>query len=320
MYNEEKKNKFFEYCLTNNKYGEQGVKKYQSYFNVIGVYEEAVGKDVSDMVLEDIINMFANCKIFRLSYIRTIHSVLKQYVEWVNKERGGGINFFTLITPKEIAGMFKDSTELINMYFSEEEFDGYLNTIRARYDFENAAYFIALLLVMYENICPMLKDIVYLKADDVDVQNLTVRKMPVSPRTIDALDKVYNLTSVKRAKAGCSDLNYGYSENSIFKWNVKSTPKNPEKSFEATTRRYFRTELQKVADRKKITPKSLYDCGLIHFVYRKYLSEGYLKDEFVEKLESGELDYQFNRWISQRSSMGLTNFKNRYLDIIDFCL
>ena len=320
MYNGDNKEKFFEYCRNEDRLAEETIKKYRANFNSIGRYEEAIDKDISSMSWEEIVNMFASCEIYKISYIRQIHSMLKKYVDWNNQLYGRKGNYFKTFTPKDIAGFFKESIEFSELYFTPEQWQEYIRIIRNRYDETNAIYFEGLLTVLYYNVCSNVKDIMYLALGDINTVSMTIRDKPVPKYVIQLLEKVHNLDLLQRkTRKDLGELNYSYEKESIFKWNSNGGSSDIYESFKPITRHFLRDEIKKVTG-KKISSKTVYDCGLIHFLLQQYIDDGNERENFVEDLFSQKMDFKFNLWLSQKSSIGLSSFKYKYSDIIEYCI
>lgn len=172
MYNEERKRQY----IASKKGSRTFETNMENWFDKTEPYESAHNKDVSDLEIAEIINLYTEViNTPSILYLELIHSTLRDYVRWANP----GNKSYELMSREMVAMCVDKDRERQRIILRDQllhDLDYYL-----RNSFEKA-----ILLALFEGI--KLKDFEYLTKDQIDEENgvvyLSGRTLRVSPNLI----------------------------------------------------------------------------------------------------------------------------------------
>lgn len=202
---------------------------------------------------------------------------------------------------------------------TKSKFEDYKRNIMTH---KKANTYLALLLCPFYSIKGGAKDyaeIYNIRMSDLDKANGTIKLFNgrivenVPMELFMALEMAYN-TNYTLNGVPLDLFNY---PDQIFKANVKSNSDSTyEKSINSMITDFFSRQLKKIIKEDRINVRTIYNSGLINFVYESALKDGFnLKEDLKNENQNNNLSYK-KYILNFGSNMPLNEFKWKFKDFI----
>lgn len=326
MFNSDLKEKYLD--EQKSRYTDRTLYKIETSFNRVEDYESKIETDISDMTPNQLINMFTECGITKKTSVQTYHSVFKKYIDWCMIEKGFKVNLLDNVVTVDVLVACCNVEKEDRNYFTQKMFEEYKNMVRRRYDKDISEYVIGVVMAIHEGIKGDRNvNLINLKASDFDVDNLTCKlhtgkTIKVSKELIEQLRKVYKIKELSynvRNGKRISPLTGKLYDDTIFKFFVGG--KKLHSPMTPIAERNIRTMVERFqfAINKKIRIVDLYECGLIHYVYNKYIEDG--NEDIIEALNDKSNDSIFNTYLYDKTDdIRCKEFRNKFGNVIQYCV
>jgi hypothetical protein len=296
--------------------------KTEYIFNKISKFEEQINKDVYEMNVEELQNLFKASDISTKSSIVGVKSALKKYLDWCKARDIIKINLFDkdVITTNMLINQIDDSQ--MSLYFSEETYNNYKSIIKASL---NGTYYLSLFMALWEGICGNnYDDLINLRELDINISNNTIKLYTtnkiktVTPELIKALLATSQMDTLESITGRLDKLKVSIYYDSIFKCVGKSKTATAE----AIARRFIRDninyKLKDILNNKNISITNIYNSGLIHYMKKKAeINHLNLKDDLLNSNNFN--DNLYNIFLYEYGeTMSFSMFRFKFKDYYEY--
>jgi len=304
--------------------------KMTRYFNKVAPYEEKLGKDIYEMDQYELVDLFVESGITKLSQIQDYRSVFKQYIDWCMLEKGFKINLLSRIVSTDIILTHAEARESVpDKYFTPSQFQEFLEGIDRAYEArpEYAVYLRALLLALHSGIKG--DNLTHLRLSSLDPEHgrIFLESGDILLAKAELMEALRQTAGVDGFLVANKDserwltLNGKIYEDTVFRFSIRKS-KDGEELRHSSARNLaalFRNKIKPLITEEPLTMSDIYECGLIHYVQDRYKADGY--DHLEQDLRENRNAALISRYLSDFGThMSYSSFKNRFGKVIKYII
>lgn len=288
MYNEEIKEDFLQYLISDEEYTDETVHVFRFVFYKSYDTEEVLNKDLYDFNMNELKQVLLDANKSTLNSVRSFGSMIKKYIDWAihNGLVNSNINPMDMFTTKDYEECMDKNKKL---FISEDEL---IEIEDQLINFQDKVIF----RLLFEGVNGYeVSEIIYLTKNDIDYANRQLRLydkkngeryIQVSERCLEIIEKAidetkyYGRNREKLSERGKSEFQYLDTDNVIKNTITGRTSKGADK-----TTIYRRISMVKdVLGMPYLTVKNVWRSGMIKMAVDLFKQDGELTNEQLAKI------------------------------------